>query len=176
MNSPWNFHCWKNTILQIMFFSSGYSQTDKIKKAITQCLVHILQINYINGLAQDCSNSIAYMLELWQSCSKPSIYSSNTKLIHIRVYPIKYSHHFVVLCFVVIEPRYASELMWFISPYSSGHSGITQMSRHLKSPVTLLFVKQLVRVRNKRNIKAPPCCPFWRESTGARWIPNIKGQ
>ena len=31
---------------------------------------------YINGLVQDCSNSIANALELLQSCSKPSIYQS----------------------------------------------------------------------------------------------------
>ena len=28
---------------------------------------------YIDGLAQDCSNSIANALELLQSCTKPSI-------------------------------------------------------------------------------------------------------
>ena len=30
------------------------------------------RIDYINGLAQDCSNSIANTLELLQSCTKPS--------------------------------------------------------------------------------------------------------
>ena len=29
---------------------------------------------YIDGLAQDCSNSIADVLELLQSCAKPSMY------------------------------------------------------------------------------------------------------
>ena len=31
---------------------------------------------YIDGLVQDCSNSIAYALELLQFCTKPSIYST----------------------------------------------------------------------------------------------------
>ena len=31
---------------------------------------------YIDGLVQDCSNSIAKALELLQSCTKPSIYAS----------------------------------------------------------------------------------------------------
>ena len=30
---------------------------------------------YIDGLVQDCSNSIAKALELLQPCSKPSMYS-----------------------------------------------------------------------------------------------------
>ena len=30
--------------------------------------------NYIDGLVQDCGNSIANALELLQSCTKPSIY------------------------------------------------------------------------------------------------------
>ena len=32
-----------------------------------------MQQPYINGLVQDCSNSIANALELLQSCTKPSI-------------------------------------------------------------------------------------------------------
>ena len=35
---------------------------------------------YIDGLTQDCSNSIANALELLQSCAKPSTYLS--KLLH----------------------------------------------------------------------------------------------
>ena len=31
---------------------------------------------YIDGLVQDCNNSIANALELLQSCTKPSIYAS----------------------------------------------------------------------------------------------------
>ena len=33
---------------------------------------------YIDGLVQDCNNSIANALELLQSCPKPSIYESMT--------------------------------------------------------------------------------------------------
>ena len=36
---------------------------------------------YIDGLVQDCSNSIALAMELLQSCTKPSIY---TELILYR--------------------------------------------------------------------------------------------
>ena len=31
------------------------------------------KIDYINGLVQDCSNSIANAMELLQPCTKPSI-------------------------------------------------------------------------------------------------------
>ena len=47
---------------------------------------------YIDGLVQDCSNSIANALELLQSCTKSSI---------CTVYPIKYAHGFVVFGFFV---------------------------------------------------------------------------
>ena len=33
-----------------------------------------VQRDHIEGLVQDCSNSIANALELQQSCTKPSIY------------------------------------------------------------------------------------------------------
>ena len=32
------------------------------------------EINYIDGLVQDCSNSSALAMELLQSCTKPSMY------------------------------------------------------------------------------------------------------
>ena len=35
---------------------------------------HLIWYQYINGLVQDCSNSIANALELLQSCTKPSIW------------------------------------------------------------------------------------------------------
>ena len=38
-------------------------------------LMMILGFSYINGLVQDCSNSIANALELLQSCAKASIYT-----------------------------------------------------------------------------------------------------
>ena len=34
---------------------------------------------YIDGLAHDCSNSIALAMELLQYCAKPSIYESGSK-------------------------------------------------------------------------------------------------
>ena len=36
----------------------------------------IILLAHIDGLVQDCSNSIANALELLQSCTKPSIYAS----------------------------------------------------------------------------------------------------
>ena len=37
----------------------------------------VLLKHYFDGLEQDCSNSIVNTLELLQSCTKPSIYTSN---------------------------------------------------------------------------------------------------
>ena len=45
------------------------------RKTTTLCYVYLnKQVYYIDGLVQDCSNSIANALELLQSCTKPSIY------------------------------------------------------------------------------------------------------
>ena len=41
-----------------------------IKHADTKC--HYIEQGLIDGLVQDCSNSIANALELLQSCTKPS--------------------------------------------------------------------------------------------------------
>ena len=38
---------------------------------------------YIKGLVQDCSNSIANTLELLQSCTEPLIYSSGNLTYHV---------------------------------------------------------------------------------------------
>ena len=41
---------------------------------------------YIDGLVQDCSNSIAGALELLQSCTKPSIYVYMERhMIHVTI-------------------------------------------------------------------------------------------
>ena len=40
-------------------------------------------MEYIDGLAQDCSNSIANALELLQSCVKPSIFTHPFIDLHI---------------------------------------------------------------------------------------------
>ena len=41
----------------------------------TSCWIYCWRHTYIDGLVQDCSNSIANALELLQSCAKPSIFS-----------------------------------------------------------------------------------------------------
>ena len=41
---------------------------------ITEKMVFILSHDYIDGLVQDYSNSIANALELLQSCTKPSVF------------------------------------------------------------------------------------------------------
>ena len=38
--------------------------------------INTVLLMHIDGLVQDCSNSIANALELLQSCTKPSIYAS----------------------------------------------------------------------------------------------------
>ena len=56
-------------------------QTNNISSSNTVCkwvlIISLKQgpgiVNYIDGLVQDCRNSIAYALELLQSCTKPSI-------------------------------------------------------------------------------------------------------
>ena len=40
------------------------------------------KVSYIDGLAQDCSNSSALALELLQSCTKQSIYNMHKILLH----------------------------------------------------------------------------------------------
>ena len=42
--------------------------------------------DYIDGLVQDCSNSIANALELVQSCTKPSIYNGNFCMVYETIY------------------------------------------------------------------------------------------
>ena len=42
-------------------------------KIDTHAGVYIFLYEYIDGLVQDCSNSIANALELLQSCTKPTI-------------------------------------------------------------------------------------------------------
>ena len=44
-------------------------------KALTEPVDAIVYLVYIDGLAQDCSISIANALEMLQSCTKPSIYA-----------------------------------------------------------------------------------------------------
>ena len=45
------------------------------KDTLTPYTVDYFEKKYIDGLVQDCSNSIANAQELLQSCTKPSIYT-----------------------------------------------------------------------------------------------------
>ena len=54
---------------------------------ILTALVANMVIKYIDGLVQDCSNSIANALELLQSCTKPLIY--NVHMLIIIQIPMK---------------------------------------------------------------------------------------
>ena len=40
-------------------------------------------IEYVDSFVQDCSNTIAYALELLQSCTKPSMSSASNRTQHI---------------------------------------------------------------------------------------------
>ena len=46
---------------------------------LSLCQSQFMQV-YVDGLAQDCSNSIANALELLQSCAKPSMCSMPNKM------------------------------------------------------------------------------------------------
>ena len=61
----------------------------------------ILNLIYINGLVQDCSNSIANALEVLQSCAKPSMHILFKYIIH----PKKYAQSWPFLNF-----------SWLVSP------------------------------------------------------------
>ena len=66
----WRYHCWKQRspigVIPL---------TMMVKTMIICCKVRCgasFEVLYIDGLVQDCSNSIANALELLQSCTKPS--------------------------------------------------------------------------------------------------------
>ena len=71
-------------------------------ETVTACVYHHVVtkpmcITYIDGLVQDCSNSIADALELLQSCTKSSICNTEELLLHIlRAHNISYSRFLVV--------------------------------------------------------------------------------
>ena len=58
--------------------------------------------DHIDGLVQDCSNSIANALELLQSCAKPSI--SNMNHVHISR-DVLHKHHL-------------AEMYWFLHAHA----------------------------------------------------------
>ena len=67
-------HVFFHTDLKITPLSSSWSK----QRWIIVFFIYIImmrEVYYVNGLAQDCSISIAYALEILQSCTKPSMYS-----------------------------------------------------------------------------------------------------
>ena len=68
---------------------------------------------YINGLVQDCRNSIVNALELLQSCTKPSICTCWIISLSIQYIPRNMHTVFALLCFAVV-------IHWLIFPYPSG--------------------------------------------------------
>ena len=52
---------------------------------MTSCKAAVTLLLYIDGLVQDCSNSIANALELLQSCTKPSIWYAYVCIICVCV-------------------------------------------------------------------------------------------
>ena len=73
----------------------------------------IFKRDYIDGLAQDCSNYIANALELLQSCTKPSIYWSEENLVTVYlavVGPRENGRHFtdIFKCIFLNEDKWIS--------------------------------------------------------------------
>ena len=67
--------------------------------------------DYANDLVQECSISIVNALEILQSCTKPSILCHHfacwyPSINASTVYPKKYAHGFVALCFIVITQSF----------------------------------------------------------------------
>ena len=60
-----------NIILELYIYKINYNAARQQYQCLKIALINM--ILYIDGLAQDCSNSIANALELLQSCTKPSI-------------------------------------------------------------------------------------------------------
>ena len=60
----------------------------------------LFELFHFDGLVQDCSIWSALAMEILQSCTKPSI--SSFLADAYTVYPKKYAHGFVVLCFVMV--------------------------------------------------------------------------
>ena len=92
-----------------------------IAPTVLCCAKHINCLQYVDGLVQDCSNSSALAMELLQYCTKPSMYGAvitgpikaimqenwqSATVCVCTVYPKKYAHRFVVLCFVVVTQSF----------------------------------------------------------------------
>ena len=55
-------------------------------KPLPESMIIEFTDTYSDGLAQDCSNSIANALELLQSCAKPSICVNRPKCVEVSLY------------------------------------------------------------------------------------------
>ena len=69
----------------------------------------ILYTPHIDGLVQDCNNSIANALELLQSCTKPSICPIEVHFIEVHIHPIQV--HLTSPCILSIHPLLQSRLV-----------------------------------------------------------------
>ena len=84
------------------------------------------QKKYINGLAQDCSNSIANALELLQSCAEPSIYTTQTLLCFVVVC----SHHYSNVIMSATACQTTSVSIVYSTVCSGAHQRKYQYSAH----------------------------------------------
>ena len=72
---------------------------------MSHLLLDIYMIEYIDGLAQDCSNSIANAMELLQSCIKPLIcllHSAHSWLV-FNIHIINEQQKLFALCNLVLS-------------------------------------------------------------------------
>ena len=97
--------------------------------------------HHIDGLVQDCSNSIANALELLQSCTKPStftmVWARNIKPTH--AYTGTHHGHYSD----VTVGMMASQITSFTIVYSPVYSGADQ--RKHQSSASLAFVRGIHR-------------------------------
>ena len=81
----------------------------------------------MDGLAQDCSNSIANALELLQSCSKPSIYGS-FKVSTVLYFNMWLQHCNNMQCFLSADTY---KLMLLVSSLQTWEESAIKHSYHL---------------------------------------------
>ena len=84
----------------------------------SQCS-EIRQVTNIDGLVQDCSNSIANALELLQSCTKPSnyifyVFSEKYSITDMSILPLLFDTGCQV-DYLVIPQRYMKQSSWWAS-------------------------------------------------------------
>ena len=99
-------------------------------------------MQYINGLVQDCSISIANAMEILQSCTKPSIWSENTG--QFSVYWLKFSRMSVACVLLsLVLPAY-----WH--PHSSTMLPTTALRLR---PMTTLVSRASMAVMEEMTLK-----------------------